>query len=531
MLKFAHLISCGLLIAAAPLFAQNYTCEVFSLGNAGALGLNNAGQLVTTVRDGSTSRGYLRQPDGTSVLFDYPGATGTYATSINNNGQILGSFPGATGPVRTPFLRFPDGSFQLVTQAVRDNTPAGLTAVNDNLDLGGTIYANTGYLQGYDDVVIQDTAGNVSRTVRMPGSHDNTVTRTVTALNNARDFVAYNASGGFGGPASLVGYRSQLIGIFFPGIRANFQGSDFASYVRGLNNNGVIAGHWRASPNQTAASLFAFTHQMDGTSYPTVSCDEPEWDGVRSQMQAMAINDKGQVAGTMGTGANTSVFIATPTGTAPDLYLSNDSWTFSASPVGVPTGDGVIYITNYGSGMLHIVNLDRLDAMVFGDNASDFRVTGTTCPPSLGINHTCSISFNFTPSATGNRTANIVLADNSPSGPHIIPIQGMGSGSTLEIATTTIQFPAFPVGQQSGQIVIYPYVNGDQPMDFAPPRIIGLNASDFQVASSTCGATLQPYTVCQIAFTFRPSAPGWRWATLIVTADYERQIPLYGTGF
>jgi hypothetical protein len=346
--------------------------------------------------------------------------------------------------------------------------------------------------------------------------------------------VAYNESGGFTGPVSLVGYRSQLIGIGFPGIRGNFQGSDFATYARGLNNDGVIAGHWRASPNQSRTDLFGFIHQMDGTAYPSVSCEGAEWDASRNQMQPMAINDKGQIAGTIGTESGNQIFIATPTGTAPDLYLSNDSWTFSSTPIGATTGDGVIYITNRGTGMLHIVNAQRLDAMLFGDNASDFRITGSTCPPSLGINHTCSISFNFSPSGMGNRTAYVVLADNSPNGPHIIPIQGMGAGSTLEIATTSAYFPPFPVGETSGEIVVYPYANGDQPIQFSGIGIAGLNPGDFQIASNTCGTTLEPYRVCQIALTFRPSAPGYRWATLVIAGDFPgstRQVGLFGNGF
>jgi hypothetical protein len=164
-----------------------------------AISLNNMGQLVTTVN----SHGYLRQRDGSVITFDYPGIPGMSVTSINNNGQILGSYRDTYQ--NRPFLRYPDGSYQLLPQAVEDGAPANLTAVNDNQDLVGVIHASTGYLEGYEDVVIQDTSGNILSRMRMPGSHDNTVTRTVTALNNSRDFVAYNVTGGFSAPFSYVG--------------------------------------------------------------------------------------------------------------------------------------------------------------------------------------------------------------------------------------------------------------------------------------------------------------------------------------
>jgi hypothetical protein len=507
------------------LLAQNYTCTILPVGVnywTSSLALNNAGQLVTTVN----SQGYLRQPDGTVETFDYPGGIDFSVTSINNNGVILGSFRDVSTRQDRSFLRYPDGSFQLVPRVVEDNAPAKLTAVNDNLDLSGTIHATTGYLEGYEDVAIQDTAGILLSRMRMPGSHDNGVTRTVTALNNSRDFVAYNDSGGFFAPTSFVGYHSQRIGIGFPGVFGNYQGSDFATFAAGLNNAGVIAGWWRATDDN-----FAFIHQMDGTAYPSVTCEGR--DDARSRMHAISINDHGQIAGTIGTDSGTQVFIATPTGTAPDLYLSNKSWTFSSTPIGATTGDGTIYITNRGTGMLHIVNAGRLDAMLFGDNASDFRIIGTTCPPSLGINHTCSISFNFTPSGMGNRTAHIVLADNSPDGPHIIPIQGVGAGSTLEIATTSANFPTLPVGQTSGDIVVYPYANGDQPIQFSAIGITGLNAADFEIAGNTCGTALQPYRTCAVALRFRPLAPGYRWGTLVVqeSSGSARQIGLFGNGF
>lgn len=503
------------------LLAQNYTCEVFPLQTyATQLSLNNAGQLVTTIN----SAGYLRQPDGHVVTFTYPGSDSTQATYINNKGQILGNFYDGSSNQERAFLRFPDGSFQLVTSAIEDDTPAGLTAVNDNLDLGGTIHANPGYLEGYEDVVVQDTSGNLLSTMRMPGSHDNVVTRTVTALNNERNFVAYNESGGFFAPTTYVGYRSQRIAVQFPDVVGNDQGTDFASYAKGLNNTNVIAGYWRAGTD-----YFGFIHQMDGTAYPALSCEGR--DAALGQMQPAAINDHGQIAGTMNTDSGIQVFIATPTGTAPDLYVSNGSWTFSSTQVGATTGAGTIYITNRGTGMLHIANAARLDAMLFGDNASDFKITGTTCPASLGINHTCSISFNFTPSGIGNRTANMVLADNSPNGPHIIPIQGMGAGTTLEIATTSAQFPALPVGQTSGDIVIYPYANGNQPVHFSIIGITGLNASDFSIASNTCGTLLEPYTTCAVAVRFRPSATGYRWGTLVFDGDLTRQVGLFGNGY
>lgn len=177
-----------------------------------------------------------------------------------------------------------------------------LTAFNDNLEVGGTIHVNTGPSQGYHAVVIEDTAGNRLGTVQLPGlstsrNHD------LTALNNAGDFVASGTGVSWNTePVSFVGYDSQLTAIRFPGVRFQSSNNTFPTRVFGLNNAGLIAGQWSVVPRVTGPStIFGFIHQMDGTAYPSVSCEGVEWDASRSHMQPVAINDQGQVAGYIGT--------------------------------------------------------------------------------------------------------------------------------------------------------------------------------------------------------------------------------------
>jgi hypothetical protein len=86
----------------------------------------------------------------------------------------------------------------------------------------------------------------------------------------------------------------------------------------------------------------------------------------------------------------------------------------------------------------------------------------------------------------------------------------------------------------SGQIVVYPYVNGDQPIHFSSIGIAGQSPADFQIASNTCGTALQPYETCAVALTFQPTAAGYRWATLVIAGGFSsssRQIGLFGNGF
>src|SRR6185312_9709622 len=100
------------------------------------------------------------------------------------------------------------------------------------------------------------------------------------------------------------------------------------------------------------------------------------------------------------------------------LRASNTSWDFGALPLGHTTGDGVIYIYNEGPGD---VPFSSLSIRV---NPAEFAVSGTTCLPKLAAYTTCSVQFNFTPAAAGERYGTLYI--NALTSPSIgnIPLQG-----------------------------------------------------------------------------------------------------------
>ena len=62
-----------------------------------AMGINGVGDIVGWYDDSSGgTHGFLRQGN-TYISFDVPGARNTYASGINNAGQIVGHFSGASG--------------------------------------------------------------------------------------------------------------------------------------------------------------------------------------------------------------------------------------------------------------------------------------------------------------------------------------------------------------------------------------------------------------------------------------------------
>src|SRR6185312_6733460 len=108
------------------------------------------------------------------------------------------------------------------------------------------------------------------------------------------------------------------------------------------------------------------------------------------------------------------------TGIGSNLQLSNTSWDFGAHHVGDITGNGVIYMYNRGPAVITFRGCIGLS----GPDIFDFNLTGSMCGIQIAPYTTYALAFNFTPTASGERTAVINLNDNSNNGPISIPVMG-----------------------------------------------------------------------------------------------------------
>lgn len=81
-----------------------------------ATGINNNGEVVgfyydkTKGCDGNPAHGFVRNNDGSFLLFTYPGAHQTYANGINDKKEVVGTYVDCDGLARGFMLR-PDGTF------------------------------------------------------------------------------------------------------------------------------------------------------------------------------------------------------------------------------------------------------------------------------------------------------------------------------------------------------------------------------------------------------------------------------------
>lgn len=100
--------------------------------------------------------------------------------------------------------------------------------------------------------------------------------------------------------------------------------------------------------------------------------------------------------------------------------VSNNSWTFGAVPLGA-NATGVVYIYNPGTDDINVSSLS-----ISGVNASDFQITANTCGATFVAYRTCTVTFQFAPTAAGLRAATLTFADDSPLSPQSIPLRGYG---------------------------------------------------------------------------------------------------------
>jgi hypothetical protein len=90
-------------------------------------------------------------------------------------------------------------------------------------------------------------------------------------------------------------------------------------------------------------------------------------------------------------------------GLAPAVSFSSTSVGFGAAPVGTASSAIPLTLTNTGNAALTISG-----KQITGTNAGDFSQTNT-CPGSLAASSSCTFSITFKPTASGARSASLVL--------------------------------------------------------------------------------------------------------------------------
>ena len=122
-----------------------------------------------------------------------------------------------------------------------------------------------------------------------------------------------------------------------------------------------------------------------------------------------------QTVGLSGTGASTAASVS----------LSTTSLSFGNQAADVTSPSQVVTLSNKGGSSLSI------SSMTFtGADASDFAESDT-CGSSVAAAGTCTIAVQFTPAATGARSAALSIADNATGSPQSVSLSGTGTHDVM----------------------------------------------------------------------------------------------------
>lgn len=204
------------------------------------------------------------------------------------------------------------------------------------------------------------------------------------------------------------------------------------------------------------------------------------------------------------------------TGVAPSpaVTLSPSTLSFPSINQGSSSASQSLAVINSGNTTLHISSVS-----LAGPNPADFSFTNN-CTAPLAPSANCTIFLVFSPTAPGQRTADLMIADDAQGSPQSIVLSGTGV-AVLPALSLSPPVPSFPTTTQgaSGTPQTLTAVNsGNAPLQVSSISVSGSNASEFGV-SSNCTAPLAPAASCSISLVFNPTASGQSAASLIITDD------------
>ncbi len=342
------------------------------------------------------------------------------------------------------------------------------------------------------------------------------VTFTPSALGNrAATLVVTDNSGNVEGStqqASLTGtgVRNPLASVTPSAIPFADQnvGSPSAAQTVTIGNKGesglAFAGITIGGGDPTD---FSQTNNCPGTLAINSSCTvfvvfQPRDSGTRSARLAITDNNDG---------VNGSVQSVTLTGAGlgPRAVLAPTSFSFSSQSVGSSSAAAPITLTNSGNAALTItaIGLGGADP---GEYAETDNCANGSFPATLAAASSCTIRVSFTPAKAGDRTATLVVTDNSlnvAAKTQSAGLAGTGMAPEASASPASLTFGDPAVGNQSVPQTVTLWNHGNATLDIASIALGGTNAGDFS-RTTTCSSTLASDTSCTVSVIFTPTAKG-----------------------
>jgi hypothetical protein len=266
------------------------------------LAINSSGTVVGTYHAGDINHGFVRQPDGSIETFDVRESRGTFATSINENGEVTGNFyikDARRGNITRGFVRKPNGKIKIFDVPQRHSAgifPMTINSAGMIFGVATRLRTYSGFIRAVDGQLTAVDCPD-GRTWLEAANDSGTATGTCNDGAYVRDpdgtFTFFDA-----GPSTTPA------GINAAGMVAGkFGDSDTQGFVRapdgtvslftvglsaapsGINDDGLIAGQ-----SYSSGGFHGFVRSLDGT----ITTFDPEGS---TRTEPKAINNSGVITG------------------------------------------------------------------------------------------------------------------------------------------------------------------------------------------------------------------------------------------
>lgn len=218
------------------------------------------------------------------------------------------------------------------------------------------------------------------------------------------------------------------------------------------------------------------------------------------------------------------------TGTQPRVTLAPSRLDFGEQPLGTTGGDRAVELTNSGTSELVV---DRVS--VTGRHAGDFRLRGDACSgATLGPEESCGFRVSFAPGGEGGRNAAVTVTHSAPSGPHSVPVAGLGTDPRPVLSQASLTFGEGRVGRRSEPLRVTVSNEGTGSLAIREAQLAGESPGDFTLVRDGCTrSSLSPGEGCTVEVAFAPESEGERQAVLAFVHNAAGElgpVPLAGIG-
>ena len=201
---------------------------------------------------------------------------------------------------------------------------------------------------------------------------------------------------------------------------------------------------------------------------------------------------------------------------APVLTLTTQVLSFASRQVGTSSGAEPITLKNTGNAPLSIFSI-----AIAGAQADVFTLLNH-CVSTLAPGRACTVFVSFTPVATGQASASVVVTNNaSEEFQQSIDLNGTGTTVPvpgLTLSTTSLSFANQTTGTDSVKEAINLINTGTAPLKISSIALAGAQADDF-ILQSACVPTLAVGQRCAVFVTFKPRTAGEISAAVVINSN------------